>query len=111
MADDARFRGEPTRTHQDVLREHLALSELADAEEARRSSRERERRLEAETVRLQEQLLAAQRQREQEQRQASRALSNANRGWEQARRQRETADDYVRAYGQTGYGYGGVRFR
>jgi hypothetical protein len=109
-ADAARFRGEAIHTHQDLLREHLALSELADAEESRRSSREREKRLEAETVRLQEQLLAAQRQHEREQSRSLSALSKANQ-LAGRRRRRETPDEYYRSYGQTGYGYGGVRFR
>jgi hypothetical protein len=43
MVDAAMFRGEQLHTHQDVLKQHLAMSELADAEESRRSSKERER--------------------------------------------------------------------
>jgi hypothetical protein len=78
--------------------------------ESRRSSREREQRLEAETVRLQEQLLAAQRQHEREQSRSLSALSTANQ-LARRRRQRESVDEYVRAYGNAGYGYGGVRFR
>jgi hypothetical protein len=103
-AIDARvFKGESFRSHQDVMREALALGELQDAEDARRAKSDREQRLEAEAARLNEQLLAAQRQHAREQSRSLGALSTANQLVGRARK-RESADGYYRSYGG-GYHY------